>query len=76
MREKGCGMESSAAMLVRAVSHQNAIRDPSAVRLRVSALREDWERGKVLWKCQLCVSCGEVSLLPIVSGIYCLLLAL
>uniref|UniRef100_A0A8D0F3Q3 Basic helix-loop-helix family member a9 n=1 Tax=Strix occidentalis caurina TaxID=311401 RepID=A0A8D0F3Q3_STROC len=50
-------------------------REPAA-RLWVSALRENWGRWKGLWKCQLCVSCCEVSLLPIATVIYSLLLAL
>ena len=69
-------MQSSAAMLVRAVSPRHAVQDPSAAWLRVSTLQENWGRWKVLWKCQLCVSCCEVSLLPIVAVIYSLLLAL
>lgn len=69
-------MESLAAPLMRAVSPRHTIRDPSAVRLRVSALRENWGRWKVFWKWQLCVSCCEASPLPVVTVIYSLLLAL
>ena len=62
-------------MLARAVSPRRAVWDPSAAQLWVSALRENWGRRKVLWKCQLCVSCWEVSLLSVVTVIYSLLLA-
>lgn len=40
------------------------------------ALWENRGRWKVLWQCQLCVSCWEVSLLLIVTVIYSLLPAL
>lgn len=69
-------MQSSAAMLARAVSPQHAVWDPSTAWLRLSALQENWGRWEVLWKCQLCVSCCEVSVLQIVTVIYSLLLTL
>uniref|UniRef100_A0A8C0F4U5 Basic helix-loop-helix family member a9 n=1 Tax=Bubo bubo TaxID=30461 RepID=A0A8C0F4U5_BUBBB len=75
-REQCCGVQSSAAMLARTMRPPHAVRDSSAARLRVSALRENWGRWRGLWKCQLCVSCCEVSLLPIATVIYSLLLAL